>query len=98
MTATVYDELADRIRSLVHRAVESRGPSVQRFKVVSSDPLVVEQVEGELVLEEGDPDVEVDRALLADRPDVGQTVRVHADAGGDEWMIVGVLVSGEDGG
>lgn len=97
--ATVYDELADRIRSLVRREVDHRGPAVMRFKVVSVEPLVVEQVDGELFLEEGDPDVEVDRGLLADRPALGATVRVHADHGGGDgpdWMIVGVLVGGED--
>lgn len=88
---TVYDELADRIRSLVHRTVESRGGGgVQRFKVISANPLVVEQLAGDLVLEEGDPDVEVVGALLAARPSIGDTVLVHAD--GEDWIIGAVIV------
>ncbi len=90
--ATVYDDLADRIRSLVHRTVASRGGggSVQRFKVISANPLVVEQIEGDLVLEEGDPDVDLVGALLADRPSIGDTVLVHAD--GEDWIIGAVIV------
>lgn len=97
--ATVYDELADRIRSLVRREVDHRGPAVMRFKVVAVNPLIVEQIGGDLFLEEGDPDVEVDRALLVERPALGSTVRVHADHGGGDgpdWIIAGVLVGGED--
>lgn len=92
MARTVYDELADRIRALVDDRVEAAAPKVLRFKVLTSDPLVIEQVDGELVLEEGDPDVEIERGLIASpeaRPDVGDLVRVHHD--GEDWIVAGVI-------
>lgn len=86
---TSYDELADRIRALARREAHAVSPPVQRFKVTSGNPLVVEEVHGDLVLEEGDPDVEIDRAVLATRPAVGDLVRVHHD--GNDWIIAGVV-------
>lgn len=86
---TAYDELADRIRALARKEAHAVSPPVQRFKVTSSDPLIVEEVHGDLVLEEGDPDVEIDRAVLADRPGVDDLVRVHHD--GEDWIIAGVV-------
>lgn len=90
MTQTVYDQLAARIRGLVSDTVRAEAPPVERWKVLAADPLVVEQIGGDIVLEEGDPDVEVDRAVIADRPEVGATVRVHHD--GEDWIISGVIV------
>lgn len=92
MPRTVYDDLADRIRGLVEDRVAATAPKVLRFKVLTADPLVIEQIDGELVLEEGDPDVEIDRRLIAtpeDRPDVGDLVRVHHD--GEDWIVAGVI-------
>lgn len=86
---TAYDELADRLRRLAREEARVAAPPVERFKVTRADPLVIEQIEGDLVLEEGDPDVEIDRGVLADRPAVGDTVRVHHD--GADWVVAGVI-------
>jgi hypothetical protein len=56
---------------------------------VAANPLIIEQVNGDIVLEEGDPDVEIDRAVLAQRPAVGDRVRVHQD--GEDWIVAGVI-------
>lgn len=67
------------------------SPPVQRWKVVAVQPLAIVQVgdEDDLVLEEGDPDVEIDRSVLANRPVLGDLVRVHRD--GDDWIVAGVI-------
>jgi hypothetical protein len=43
----------------------------------------------ELLLEEGDPDVEFGREVLQDRPAKGDVVRVHSD--GDHYIVAGVI-------
>lgn len=90
---TAYDELADRIRGLVREEARVASPPVERWMVTSSDPLIVEQVGGDIVIEEGDPDVEIDRAVLDDRPDVDDLVRVHSDGEGEGkgWIVAGVI-------
>lgn len=85
----VYDDLAAAVRSLVEDTAKAASPPVERWKVVQSNPLVIESIADDFMLEEGDPDVEIDRALLTDRPDVGDTVRVHSD--GEDYIIGGVI-------
>jgi hypothetical protein len=90
---SVFDELADRLTTLADRRARAVSPPVGRGKVTLSDPLTVEviaDVDG-TTLEEGDPDVEFDAALLADRPAVGATVRLHHD--GEDWIVAGVLMA-----
>ena len=89
-----YDDLADRIRQLVHEEAPQASPPVDRGKVVSATPLIVD-LGDEVLLEEGDPDVEFDRGVLADRPTVDDTVRVHSDGSG--WIVSGVIEGGDDG-
>lgn len=90
---TVYDELASKLRGLVDDRARVASPPVERWKVTSADPLIVEQVNGDVVLEEGDPDVDIDRSVLDPRPAVGDVVRVHSDGQGEGsgWMIAGVV-------
>jgi hypothetical protein len=55
---SAVDELADRIVGMTRR----RSAHVERFKVVQAAPrLVLDQIEGSLILEEGDPDFEIAR-------------------------------------
>lgn len=89
MAASVYDDLADAIRELVQGEARVVSPPVERWKVTQAEPLVIESTEDDIVLEEGDPDVEIDRLVLALRPEVGDTVRVHQD--GSDWIIAGVI-------
>jgi hypothetical protein len=89
VTRTVYDELATRLLGLVHdEAPKAAGPKVTRGEVVSGDPLVID-LGDELLLEEGDPDVEFGREVLQDRPAKGDVVRVHSD--GDHYIVAGVI-------
>ncbi len=90
---TVYDELADRLRSMVRDEAPVASPPVTRGRVISPTPLVVD-LGDEHLLEEGDPDVEFDRALLADRPAAGKSVRVHSD--GEDYIVSGVLEGGAE--
>ena len=85
-----YDELAAALREEMRAEARIASPPIDRGKVRSAEPLIVEM--DDFVLEEGDPDVEFDRRLLTEtgRPEVGDTVRVHQDADGD-WIVGGVL-------
>jgi hypothetical protein len=87
--ANVYDILIDRLKGLVRNEAVAASPPVRRAKVLTADPLVVEGIEDDIQLEEGDPDVEIDRGLLSDRPAVGDTVRVHSD--GSDYIIGGAV-------
>lgn len=86
---SVWDRLADTIRGMVREEAQAVSPPVARYRVTSADPLTVEELDGDLVLEEGDPDVEIERGLLTVRPDVGDVVRVHKD--GSDYVIAGVI-------
>lgn len=83
-------QLAHRLRHVAREEARRASPPVERFKVTSANPLTVEAISSDLVLEEDDPDVEIERKLLADRPDVGDTVRVHQSGDGD-YLITGVV-------
>lgn len=97
---TVYHELADRLRGLAREQAQAASPAMERGKVVKRNPLVVELLNSDVRLEEGDPDVEIDRSLLgllvdsmghsSQRPQVGQTVAVQRDGDGD-YLIVAVV-------
>lgn len=93
---SAYDDLAERLRALCHEVAVVASPPVERWEVVTVEPLAIRQVGGEddLVLEEGDPDVEIDRGVLTDRPELGDLVRVHRD--GADWIVAGVIRS-DDG-
>lgn len=88
----VYDELVDAIREMIEHNARAASPPVERWKVLKSNPLTIEMIGDGLVLEEGDPDVEIDRAVLADRPAPGALVRVHHD--GEDWIVAGVIAHG----
>lgn len=87
---SAVQELAARLRAAMREEARRVSPPVRRFKVRRRNPLVVEEMGGDLILEEGDPDVEIDRATLADRPLKDDLVRVHVDEQGD-YIIGGVI-------
>jgi len=86
----VFQELAAAIRGIAQAEARNTSPPIARYKVKKADPLVLEEIGGDGVLEEGDDDVEIDRGVLDERPDVGDTVRVHQDTDGD-WIVSGVV-------
>jgi hypothetical protein len=88
---SAVDELADRIVGMTRR----RSAHVERFKVVQAAPLVLDQIEGSLILEEGDPDFEIAAAVDSAAPVKGDMVLVHQGADGD-WIATGVVKRGED--
>jgi len=90
MPASALERLADRLREMSTEAARDAAPRVERFRVAAANPMRLEDIGGDLVLEEGDPDVEIDARLLAERPSAGDVVRVHRDAGGD-WIVAGVI-------
>jgi hypothetical protein len=86
---SVFDELAEKIRGMAGEEAKRVSPPVTRGKVKSADPLIV-VLPDDIVIEEGDPDVEFEKRLLgADRPEEGDTVRVHHD--GQDWIVGGVV-------
>lgn len=58
MANEVFDRLATRLREMA-RAEAEAASGVERWTVRQASPLVIEQLDGELVLEEGDPDFTV---------------------------------------
>lgn len=90
---TVFDELADELRAMARDEARVASPPVGRWKVLRADPLRIEQVGEDIVLEEGDPDVEIDRGVLYRRPAVGDMMRVHHD--GEDWIVAGVISHGD---
>lgn len=59
----VLSELAMRLRRMARDEAQNTGTSVQRFRVTQKHPLIVEELEGELVLEDGDPDFTIGEGL-----------------------------------
>lgn len=86
MTATRHrrpralTELAQRLRALAHDEAVNAGTTVVRFAVRQPSPLLVEEIEGELVLEEGDPDFTVGDALR-------QHIARYGLAAGDQVIV-----------
>lgn len=63
MRVSVFDELADEIRGIAREQAVNAVKPPRRFKVRRLDPLLLEEVNGDLVLEDGDPDFEIDERL-----------------------------------
>lgn len=64
LTGNVYDRLALRIRQTV-REVHHDLPGVERFTVALVNPFTITQLDGELQLEDGDPDFTIGETLRA---------------------------------
>lgn len=64
-TTVVFDELASRLRRMVREVHTNELSGVTRFKVLTVNPLVVAELQGELTLEDGDPDFTIGEALRA---------------------------------
>lgn len=88
---SVYDDLAARIRGAARHHARVESPPPMRFKVARTSPLTLHHLGAvDLVLEEGDPDVEIARDVLESRPSVGDIVIVHADQFHD-YIVSGVV-------
>jgi hypothetical protein len=80
----VVTELARRIHGVAGQAASKER--VERWQVIGTSPLLIEEVEGDLVLEDGDPDFTIGVALR-------QHVATYGIGIGD---LVLVSVSGEE--
>lgn len=58
-TPGIFDQLAVKLREMVQAEHVNSLSGVERFRVVRVAPLMVEHVDGDLVLEDGDPDFTV---------------------------------------
>lgn len=54
----VWDDLADELDGMMSRHV-ANASRTERWKVLGTGPLLIGQLQGELTLEEGDPDLEL---------------------------------------
>jgi hypothetical protein len=83
---SVWQEIAGRIREHATDA----APKVERYTVMRVSPLLLNQIDGDNLLEDGDDDFVVGGFLKHYAPGVhvGDVVRVVFD--GDEYMAMGV--------
>lgn len=88
---SVWDAVAARIRELVEESTRAASPG--RGRVRSVDPLVIEGVDDDLDLEEGDPDVEIAHGVKADATQ-GDHAVVHRDE--DGGFLVTALLKEEE--
>lgn len=83
----VITELAQRVRSVARHEAQNNGSAIERWRVRQAKPLLIEEIEGDLTLEDGDPDFTVGdslRQLIATYglEEDDQVLVVHA---GKEW-------------
>lgn len=94
-TGSVFDQLAERIRQTVRDVHANELSGVERFAVQIVNPFTVAQVQGELSLEDGDPDFTVGEALrvrlAAAQVAIGDLVWVARSDG--EWHAFDVVSS-----
>lgn len=95
---TVYDDLATRIRGVARDHARAESPPTLRFRVASTGPLVLDQIDGDLVLNEGDPDFTIADAVDTGAPAAGDVVLVEQTGASDnpEWFATGVVKRGDD--
>jgi hypothetical protein len=85
--ADVWGEIAGRIRE----HAKDGSPSVERYTIKRLSPLLLDQIDGDNVLEDGDDDFVVGKLVKASPGlAVGDVVRVLVDPDGDEYMAIGV--------
>lgn len=83
----VLAELAQRFHSVARQEAHNSGSSIERWRVRQAKPLLIEEIEGDLTLEDGDPDFTIGdslRQLIATYglEEDDQVLVVHA---GKEW-------------
>lgn len=76
----VLPRLARRLRG-VAREEAAKTTVIERWRVIGTSPLIVEEVEGDLVLEDGDPDFAIGVALR-------QHIATYGIAEGDQMLVV----------
>jgi hypothetical protein len=87
----IWEEVAEAVRALV----SSDAPEVLLFQVRTETPLVLDQVDGDERLEEGDDDFTIPESL---RGLLEQDAGVYVLSAGDEFIVVAVDAEGAVGG
>lgn len=77
----MFAELGRRLREVAREEHANSGSGLERFTVTHVAPLRLAQLHGELVLEEGDPDFSIGKALVAAGPVAGDIVWVARSSG-----------------
>ena len=93
------DELALRIRQVARSVQQNEGSGVERFKVLLTNPLTLGDMDGSLVLEDGDPDFTIGEVFRGQMTDqvvaAGDLVWVARD--GQEWHALDRVGPGTTG-
>lgn len=76
---------------MVRDETTNTASGVERFKVLSASPLRIEQLTGDLVLEEGDPDVTISKGFAALHVAIGDLVWVAHSEGSQEFHVFDVV-------
>src|SRR3954471_24406314 len=99
MAHSVYDDLAARFRDLARHHAREVSPPTMQFTVKAAAPLVIEQIDGDLVLEGGDPDFTVADTVDLAGPAIGDMILVEQTGPHDnqEWLATHVVKRGNAG-
>lgn len=81
-----YDHLAKQIRKVAREEAEDVAPSVERYRVERVDPLRLDEVGGDRVLDEDD--VDFDRGAKLLDLEKGDLVFVLGDAGEGDRVVI----------
>lgn len=94
--ANVFDQLALRLRQVVRDEHANTGSAVEKFTVISVTPLILDELNGNLILEDGDPDFTVGswlrQYMLNYSLVVGDVVQVARN--GSTWHALDVVDPG----
>lgn len=87
----VFDELGLALQRLATRSARQVATPVERFRVTRTSPLtVVSERDDALVLEDGDEDFVIAKAVADATLAVGDLLLVHAEHDGD-FLATGVV-------
>lgn len=87
----VWEEVRVHLHRMARGAAREVSTPIERFRVTQADPLIVvaERDDG-LVLEDGDDDFTITRAVADATPSVGDVVLVHEEHDGD-FVAIAVI-------
>jgi hypothetical protein len=99
---TPYELLGAKLIGLARDEAEAVAGAIERWTVLHTNPLVIEQIDGDVILEEGDPDFTVGDWLRQHREIYGLVngslvwvAAVPEPEGGVEWHAFDVVSDSE---
>lgn len=84
---TLWTDIAQGVREVARQEALNAVPPPSHFRVTALDPIVLAQLSGPVVLEEGDDDFEVSKTM--GQPEVGDVVLVVE--AGDSYVAAAIL-------